>query len=119
MANDVVTSSNPPIAPVEEEELKEPLLDVNVSQQPCDEELFPRVVRTRVNRSMWDHRSSPNPHALAIYLEFVPACGTMPKRFEECQCEDDDVHLHCQTWVPGDSYYHWLQGLINPLFMEH
>ncbi len=38
-----------------------------------------------------------NPHALAIYLEFVPTCGVMLKRFEECQCEDDDVRLHCQT----------------------
>ncbi len=38
----------------------------------------------RVNRSAWDHRLSPNPHALTIYLEFVPACGTMPKRCEKC-----------------------------------
>jgi hypothetical protein len=32
MANNVITSSNPPIALVEEEELEEPPLDVNVSQ---------------------------------------------------------------------------------------
>jgi hypothetical protein len=31
----------------------------------------------------------PNPHALTIYLEFVPACGAMLERFEECQCEDE------------------------------
>jgi hypothetical protein len=54
-----------------------------------------RVVRTRVDRSVWDRRLSPNPHALAIYLEFVPARGAAPERFEECQCEDDDVRLHC------------------------
>jgi hypothetical protein len=40
------------------------------------------------------------PHALAIYLEFVPARGAAPERFEECKCGDDDVHLHYQTWVP-------------------
>jgi len=53
------------------------------------------VVRNRVNRSAWDRRLSPNPHALTIYLEFVPARGATPERFEEYQCEDDDVHLHC------------------------
>jgi hypothetical protein len=76
-------------------------------------------VCTQVNRSAWDRRLSPNPHALAIYLEFVPARGPAPKSFEECQCEDDDVCLHYQTWVPGDGHYRWLQGLINPLSMEH
>jgi len=62
---------------------------------------------------------SPNPHALAIYLEFVFACGAAPKRFEECQCEDDNVRFHCRTWVSGDGHYRWLQGSINPLSMEH
>ncbi len=77
------------------------------------------MVRTRVDRSAWDRRLSPNPHALAIYLEFVLACGAAPKRFEECQCEDDDVRLYCRTWVPGDGHYCWLRGPIKPLSMEH
>jgi len=77
------------------------------------------MVHTRVDRLAWDRRLSPNPHVLAIFLEFVPACGTAPKRFEECQCEDDDVCLHCQTWVPDDGHYRWLRGLINPLPMEN
>jgi hypothetical protein len=55
-------------------------------------------VRTRVDRSAWDHRLSLNPHALAIYLEFVPARGAALERFEECQCEDDDVRL-CEPWI--------------------
>jgi hypothetical protein len=50
---------------------------------------------TQVDRSAWDPRLPPNPHALAIYLEFVPARGVAPERFEKCQCEDDDVRLHC------------------------
>ncbi len=62
---------------------------------------------------------SLNPHALAIYLKFVLTRGTAPERFEECQCEDDDVRLHCETWVFGDGHYRWLRGLINPLPMEH
>ncbi len=74
-------------------------------------------MRTRVDRSIWDRRLSPNPHALAIYLEFVPARGAAPERFEEC--EDDDVHLHCQTWVPSDGHYRWLRGPINPFPLEH
>ncbi len=77
------------------------------------------MVRTRVNCSAWDRRSSPNPHALAIYLEFVPVRGAAPERFEECQCEDDDVHLHCRTWVPDDGHYRWLRSPINPLPMAH
>jgi hypothetical protein len=68
---------------------------MNVSQRSCEEDMSRRVVCTRVDRSAWDHRLSPNPHAFAIYLEFVPARGAAPKRFEECQCEDDNVRLHC------------------------
>jgi hypothetical protein len=46
MADDVATPSNPPIAPVEQEELEEALFDVNVSQQPREEKPSRRVVRT-------------------------------------------------------------------------
>jgi hypothetical protein len=87
-------------------------VNVNVFQRSHEEEPSKRVVRTPVDYWAWDCRLSPNPHALAIYLEFVPACEAAPKRFEECQCEDDDVRLHYRTWVLDD-------GPINPLFMEH
>jgi hypothetical protein len=110
---------NPLVALVEQEELNKAPLDVNVSQRPHEEKPSRRVVRTQVDRSAWDRRLSPNPHALAIYLKFVPARGVAPKRFEECQCENDDVRLHCRTWVPGDGHYCWLRGPINPLSMEH
>jgi hypothetical protein len=119
MADDDATPSNPPVAPVQQEELEEAPLDLNVSQRPREEEPPRRVVRTRVAHSVWDRRMFPNPHALAIYLEFVPARGTAPERFEKCQCENDDVRLHCQTWVPGDGHYRWLRGPINPLPLEH
>ncbi len=119
MANDVATPSNPPVALVQQEELEEVSLDLDVSQRPREEEPPRRVVRTRVARSVWDRQLSPNPHALAIYLEFVPARGTAPEWFEECECEDDDVRLHCRTWVPGDGHYRWLRGPINPLPLEH
>jgi hypothetical protein len=94
MADDVATPSNVPVAPVDEEEFEEvPLnevaLEVNVSQRSRKEEPSRRVVHTRVARSVWDRRLSPNPHVLTIYLEFVPARGAAPERFEECQCEDD------------------------------
>jgi hypothetical protein len=92
---------------------------MNVSQRSHKEKPSRKVVRTRVIRSAWDRQLSPNPHALIIYLEFVLACGIASERFEECQCEDDDVRLHCRTWVPGDGHYHWLRGPINPLPMEH
>ncbi len=58
-------------------------------------------------------------HALTIYLEFVLTCGAALERFEECQCEDDDVRFHCRAWVLGDGHYRWLQSPINPLSMEH
>ncbi len=119
MADDDATPSNPPVAPVQQEELEEASFTLNVSQRPHEEEPPRRVVRTRVDRSVWDRRLFPNPHALAIYLECVPARGAAPERFEECQCEDDDVHLHCRTWILGDGHYHWLRGPINPLSMEH
>jgi hypothetical protein len=105
MADDVATPSNPPVTPVEQEELEEASLDLIVSQRPREEEPPRQVVHTRVDRSAWDCRLSPNPHALAIYLEFVSAHGTAPERFEKCQCEDDDVRLHCRTWAPGDGHY--------------
>jgi hypothetical protein len=93
MADDVATPSNPPVAPMEQEELEEAPLDVNVFQWTCEKKSSRRVVCIRVNHSAWDHQLSPNPHALAIYLKFVPARGAAPERFEECQCEDDDVHF--------------------------
>jgi hypothetical protein len=119
MADDVTTPSNPPVAPIEEEKLEEATLDVNVFQWSHEEEPSRRVVRTQVDRSVWDCQMSPNPHVLTIYLKFVPACEAAPKRFEECQCENDDVCLHCRTWVPGDGHYRWLPGPINPFPMEH
>ncbi len=84
MADDDATPSNPPVTPVQQEELEEAPLDLNVSQRPCEEEPPRRMVRTRVARSVWDRRLSLNPCALAIYLEFVPARGVAPERFEEC-----------------------------------
>ncbi len=119
MADDDATPSNPPVAPVQQKELEEAPLDLNVFQRPRKEKPPRRVVRTRVARSVWDHRLSPNPHALAIYLEFVPARGIVPERFKECQCEDDDVRLHCRMWVLGDGHYRCLRGPINPLPLEH
>jgi hypothetical protein len=119
MADDVATPLNPLVAPVEQEEFEEAPFDVNVFQRSHEEEPSRQVVRTQVDHSAWDHRLSPNPHALAIYLEFVPACGAALERFEECQCENDDVCFHCQTWVLGDGHFHCLRGLINPLSMEH
>ncbi len=63
MVDDDTTPSNPPVAPVQQEELEEAPLDLNGSQRPCEEELPKRVVRTRVDHSVWDRRLSPNPHA--------------------------------------------------------
>ncbi len=108
MTNDVATPSNPPISPIEKEELEKTPLDMNVSQRSHEKESFRRVVHTRVDCSAWDRRLFPNPHALTIYLEFVPTRATAPERFEECQCEDDNVCLHCRTWVLGDGHYRWL-----------
>jgi hypothetical protein len=68
---------------------------MNVFQQLREEKPSRRVVRIRVVRSAWDRRLSPNPHAVTIYLEFVLARGAALERFEKCQCEDDDVRLHC------------------------
>ncbi len=119
MVDDVATPSNLPVSLVKKEELEEASLDVNVSQWSREEESSRRVVRTWVDRSAWDRRLSPNLHALAIYLKFVPTCGATPERFEECQCEDDDVRLHYRTWVPVDGHYRWRGGPINPLSMEH
>ncbi len=79
---------------------------MNVSLRPHKEEPSRRVVRTQVDRSAWDRRLSPNSHALTIYLKFVPARGAGPKRFEECQCEDNDVYFHYQIWVLGYGHYH-------------
>jgi hypothetical protein len=38
MADDVVTPSNPPVAPVEQEELEETPLNMIVFQRPCEKE---------------------------------------------------------------------------------
>jgi hypothetical protein len=51
MADDVARPSNPPVAPINKEELEETPLDkvaleVNVSQRSCEEKPSRRVVRT-------------------------------------------------------------------------
>jgi hypothetical protein len=129
MADDVATPLNPRVVAVDKEKFEEVTLDgtlldevaleVNVSQWLHEEEPSRQVVRTRIDRSAWDRRLSPNRHPLTIYLEFVLPCGVAPERFEECQCKDDDVCFHYRTWVPDDGHYRWLRGSINPLPMEH
>jgi hypothetical protein len=84
MADDDAPPSNPPVAPIQQKELEEAPLDLNVFQRSREEEPPRRVVRTQVARSVWDRRLSPNPRALVIYLEFVPARGAAPERFKEC-----------------------------------
>ncbi len=84
MVDDVATPSNPSVSLIKKEELEEASRDVNVYQQLREKKSSRRVVRTRGNHSAWDRRLFPNPHALAIYLEFVPSCGAAPERFKEC-----------------------------------
>jgi hypothetical protein len=84
MADDVATPLDSLVTPIEKEKLEEVSLDVNVSQQSREEELSRRMVRTRVDHSAWDHRLSPNPHALTIYSKFVLARGAALERFEKC-----------------------------------
>ncbi len=69
---------------------------MNVSQWSHEKKPSTRVVRTRVDHLACDRRLSPNPHALIIYLEFVPSHGATLERFEECQYEENDVRLHCR-----------------------
>jgi hypothetical protein len=57
---------------------------MNVSQWSREEEPSRRVVRTRIDCSIWDRQMSPNPHALANYLEFIPTRGAVPERIKEC-----------------------------------
>jgi hypothetical protein len=59
-----------------------------------------------------------NPHALAIYLELIHALGIRLERFDECKCEDDNIHLFYRTSVTNDGHYRWFKGPINPLFIE-
>jgi len=84
MADDVTMPSNPSVSLIEKEEFEEMSLDVNICQWLHEEKTSRRVVRTQVDRSAWDRRLFPNPHALAIYLEFILTCGTTLERFEEC-----------------------------------
>jgi hypothetical protein len=44
---------NPPVTPVEQEELEKTSFDMNVSQWSCNKKPFERVVRTRVDPSAW------------------------------------------------------------------
>lgn len=100
--------------PIHEKTLVETPLDVIISQRLHDEGLARKVVCIQVEHLAWDHYLSPNHHALKFYLKFVFAHGVMLTRFEERQCEDDDVCLHYQTWILSDDHYSWLKGPINP-----
>jgi hypothetical protein len=93
MVDDATTSSNPSIALVQNEELEEALLDVNVSQWLFKEEPIGKVVCIQVTQSIWDCQVSPNLCALTIYLELVFTSRNRAGKFNECQCEDDDVRI--------------------------
>jgi len=54
MVNNVAMPSDPPVAPVEKEELEETSFDVNVFQWLCEEDSSKRIVCTRIDRSAWD-----------------------------------------------------------------
>jgi hypothetical protein len=58
MADNDATPSNPLVAPVQQEELEEAPFALNVFQRPREEELPRRVVRTRVDCSVWERRLS-------------------------------------------------------------
>jgi hypothetical protein len=92
---------------------------VNVSQWPYEKKPIGKVVHTQVAQSIWDHQVLPNFHAIAIYLKLIHVSKNRVGRFDECQCEDDDVRIILQTWVLGDGHYRWLKGPINSLPMEH
>jgi hypothetical protein len=60
MVDDVAMPSNPLVTPVEKEKLEdaslnEAPLDINVSQWSREKKLSRRVMRTRIDRSAWDH----------------------------------------------------------------
>jgi hypothetical protein len=40
---------------------------------------------------------SPHLHALTIYLELVLTSVNKAGKFDECQCEDDDIHIFSWT----------------------
>jgi hypothetical protein len=105
MADHVATPSNPLVTLIEEEKLEETSFDVNISQRSCEEKSSKRVVHTQVDRLAWDRQLFFNPHALGIYLKFILIRAAMLERFEECQCEDDDVRFHCHTWDFDDGHY--------------
>jgi hypothetical protein len=48
---------------------------MNVSQWLWEQDSSKKMVHIQVNHSTWDHHLSPNPHALVIYLKFVPTRG--------------------------------------------
>jgi len=64
-------------------------------------------------------RVSPYLCVLAIYLELVFAFRNKAKRFDECQCEDDNICFFPRTYVLSDGHYRWLKGLVIMLSMEH
>jgi hypothetical protein len=78
-----------------------------------------KVVRIQVVQSVWDRRVSFNPGVLAIYLKLVPTFENKARRFDECQCENDNIPLFSLTWVLSNGHYHWLNGLINLMSIKH
>ncbi len=62
---------------------------------------------------------SPSPCVFAIYLKLILIFGNKLGRFDECQCENDDICFFSRTSVPGDGHCRWLKGLFNPLSIKH
>jgi hypothetical protein len=93
MANGVIISSNHLVALVWNEKFEKTPIDVNVFQWLHEEEIIGKVVHIQMTQSIWDHQMSPTFHALAIYLKLIHTFRNRLEKFDECQCEDDDICL--------------------------
>jgi hypothetical protein len=118
MALRIATSYGPQVAQANEEPLLESSLDLTLTQHPCDEELKPREVRTRLEVEpprAWYYRISPNSRTLVILLQVDPASGDEPEIVCEGCYETEETSIFAWSSVPGVGHYRWLHGLIRRL----
>jgi hypothetical protein len=118
MASRTVTSYGPQAAQVNEEPLSESFLDLTLTQHPCDEELKPREVRTRLEvepPQAWYYCILPNSRTLVILLQVDPASGDEPETICEGCYETENTSIFAWSSVPDVGHYSWLHGLIRRL----
>ncbi len=117
----MATSYEPQIAQVNGKPASKSSLNLTLTQHPCDKDLEPREVRTRLEIDpprTWYYLICPNCHTLVILLQVNPASSDEPKTIYESCYETKNTSIFTWSSILGIGHYRWLRDPIHRLLLN-